>query len=332
MAIPTPAQMEVGKLAIDPTFSDGLGNRVGPRLYTLTTNNQVAGFYADGVQISGVTGNRAQMLSDGLAVIDTAPANVAVQYISPSLGSDTNDGTRNFPLASIQEALARIAAGAGFGTYNLVLRCGETHVCNTALAATQNAFIRLSGYDDPIYGDLGFNNPYPGYYVAAASNFTRPIVDFQVFTNGAYTQTPVIYCNGLQLDGLDIRLVNQLSTYPGDPHFCFLASQSTGSFGCNVTTRSNFSYLLRTPQFVFENAVITLAPSTSFGEVRTSFFTSQDNSYATTFSAPGQPTFTGRMSNARATLTPANIQTGGAYDATTKSQFGWGTSWDIFAP
>jgi hypothetical protein len=44
MAAPNPAQMEIGKLAIDPVRLDGGGNRIGPRLYTKSSDGQVVEF------------------------------------------------------------------------------------------------------------------------------------------------------------------------------------------------------------------------------------------------------------------------------------------------
>lgn len=44
MAAPNPATMEVGRLAIDPVRLDGTGARIGPRLYTLSTDGQVVEF------------------------------------------------------------------------------------------------------------------------------------------------------------------------------------------------------------------------------------------------------------------------------------------------
>lgn len=44
MPAPNPATMEVGRLAIDPVRLDGTGARIGPRLYTLSSDGQVAEF------------------------------------------------------------------------------------------------------------------------------------------------------------------------------------------------------------------------------------------------------------------------------------------------
>lgn len=44
MGAPSPSEMSVGKLAIDPVRLDGSGNRIGPRLYTLTSDGQVIEF------------------------------------------------------------------------------------------------------------------------------------------------------------------------------------------------------------------------------------------------------------------------------------------------
>lgn len=44
MPAPNPVTMDVGKLAIDPVRLDGSGQRIGPRLYTLSTDGQVIEF------------------------------------------------------------------------------------------------------------------------------------------------------------------------------------------------------------------------------------------------------------------------------------------------
>lgn len=60
-------------------------------------------------QMASVTsGNLLRYNGDGLYVALQAAANVAVQYVSSSAGSDSNDGSRASPLKTIAYALSRV--------------------------------------------------------------------------------------------------------------------------------------------------------------------------------------------------------------------------------
>lgn len=66
MAAPSPIQMEVGKLAIDPVHLDGQGNRIGPRLYTLATDGQV-------IEFMPATGTVAPLISPVYTITTLVP-------------------------------------------------------------------------------------------------------------------------------------------------------------------------------------------------------------------------------------------------------------------
>lgn len=81
-----------------------------------------------------------------------APPDLANLYVSPSLGNDANAGTRDAPLASVNEAFTRHENQAV--TYNLHLRSGENHVLSGTSAARMTlANLNIFTYDEPTYQD-----------------------------------------------------------------------------------------------------------------------------------------------------------------------------------
>lgn len=282
------------------------------------------------VRVSAAPGNRIQVLADGLAVIDEAPVNLAVQFVSVS-GNDANDGSRASPLATLREALRRISMGPGVGRYMIAFKAGETFNIDTEVAETPNASLIFSVYDDPIYGDAVMADPAPGYYAWAAPNLSRPVLDFGVYNVAGFLATPVVRAANIRLDGFVVLGPSQTPTYPGVQHYNFETAGELNQRGCDITMRSAFTYLARAQIMWGQGLILTLPANTTWGEYRSTYTADEDNAFNIPFSAPGYPSFTGRASNARALLTPANIQSYGGYDVTTKSTFGWDVTWDIFA-
>lgn len=66
---------------------------------------------------SVTSGNLLRYNVDGLYVALQAAANVAVQYVSSSTGSDSNDGSRASPLKTIAYALSRVPANTASTIY-----------------------------------------------------------------------------------------------------------------------------------------------------------------------------------------------------------------------
>lgn len=82
MSAPSPSQMEVGKLAIDPVRLDAGGNRIGPRLYTLTSDGQVQEFLP-------AAGTTAPLISPVVATTSLTPGfltdGVFYEYSGPAI-------------------------------------------------------------------------------------------------------------------------------------------------------------------------------------------------------------------------------------------------------
>lgn len=67
-----------------------------------------------GIRLSSAKGNLIQQRKDGLYYGVEAPPDTANLYVSSTMGDDGNAGTRNAPLKTIREAIARNSVGTQF--------------------------------------------------------------------------------------------------------------------------------------------------------------------------------------------------------------------------
>lgn len=281
-----------------------------------------------GLKISGDPGNRLHVRDDGVGVWDDPPANVARQYVSNS-GDDGNDGTKGAPIKTMKEALRRIGLDGALGHYTIYLKAGETFGLSETVNFREenpNLSLRITWFGDPQYGDFG-ETSCADYYPWQAPDLQRPTLEFLSYARGEYIDHKVLHVeNTLRLTGIIVKTPAQNPTYPGAASFIFEGGLLHLE-GSDVHVRTNS--LFRGSDLRTQRANLTLSSGSILRSVYRMSFTRAEDGSARTRSCDGYPTYNARIGNFRSVLTPSNH--GGSYDSTTKTQFGWATSWDIFA-
>ena len=290
------------------------------------------------IPISKDDGNMIQVRDDGIYYGTTAPVDISSLYISTSLGSDTNPGTRAAPLKTVEAALDIIAERNAPGSYAIRLRAGETFEPTRRVWLGAGTWaLRFSYYDDPLFGDILARS---GYYPNADARLQRPtlkintyvrdtannivdwtgayvpadgtitfegvIVDFSQSGAGAITGGGWCwYVSELQFSGCDIKLVSD--------HEGIGSARSIITRQCNVSITGNVQFFISDyapgwmdTQWVPEGAT----NKDPYGE---------------------GPDVIGRPYNMRDVVTPSNAMALADFDASTKTLFGWNANWDIFA-
>lgn len=314
---------------------EGLGfNFASDGTVSVTGDGTVANPFKLDVKISGEEGNRLEVRNGRLGVFDTAPPDLANLYISYVSGSDANPGTRGAPLKTLAEATKRIVENSpARGTFNLFFKSGEQHLVNARLYSLRNAQVNFYYYDDPTFGD-GLASC-PGSYPNLAASLVRPDIRFQAYNdpNLGGTVWPYLQTNDVGLFGVSVQTPNQIPTaLGGPPHFIFESFSVAQLNGCDIAI--NAGRLIRPRSLVMQLSQLTMNAANNVRLADMAFNPSLDatdiytpGSYVE--QCPGGPVIDYRSGNTRTVLNPSNI--GGAYDAATKTMFGYNTTWDIFA-
>lgn len=128
------------------------------------------------------SGNLLQLDENGLFYGIEAPPDLDVLYISTTLGDDSNSGTRENPLATINEAFRRLPTNV---SSTIRLRAGETFeiTSNLRVRGAERVF---EPYDDPYYDgnlkpELDSNIWY--YDPALVDEVNRPNIIFKWYIN-----------------------------------------------------------------------------------------------------------------------------------------------------
>ncbi|MCX8963258.1 hypothetical protein EHW64_19610 [Erwinia psidii] len=286
-----------------------------------------------GVQLSADTGNQLQIRDDGLYTGLVGPGDLINLYVSSS-GDDSAAGTRAAPLMTVGEALTRISAKGAPGSYTINLKAGESFELDKAYSLGSGTFSLLFiFYDDSTFGD---ERARYGWWPEADERLQRPSLTFDTYTddNGVVVGTslsalPKIERVTFEGVNLVVKTTNGVSRTSQ-----FLICSEMYFYGCNifiegvmgvgsagnVGTGSSNVYFHGTAGFVSND----LAPSV------TNMTLVPEGETVTDPLGKGVDVV-GRTSNIVSVLTPDTICNGGTYDKTTKSSFGWRTSWDIFA-
>lgn len=310
---------------------EGLGfNFASDGTVGVTGDGSVGNPFKLDVKISGDSGNRLEVRNGALGVFDTAPPNLAIQYISYALGNDANAGTREAPLKTMTEATRRVnQETGGYGTFYFNVRANETHVLDQYLHQMPNAELVIQVYDDPIYGDR--STDCEAYYSYFAPNLSRPVFDFRSYTlpSGSGTVWPLFLVRKMIVQGVDWRTPIAGPTAPGGPHWFTMEAQGNiWLAGSNVHVRKGL--VARCGSLTFQGVQLALDPGGTVidGQYGTSINT-QDIMTQTPAACGGKPSFTERNGNVTQVINPSNV--GLPTDPATKTMFGFNATWDIFA-
>lgn len=330
----TPLGIDMGCLA-EEVLDTGFNVQDTPSV-DLSGNGTLATPLSADVQLSPDTGNLLTERSNGLYYGLEAPPEVAVLYVSTSLGDNSNPGTRALPLQTIDEAFARqINAPVN---YTILLRAGETFV-QTGRPARNLANYVITYYDDPIYDDAAAA-ACAGYHPMYADNLSRPtwVIDARLSGDGTPINTGVSAGN-LSLRGLRILGRWQLpdTTQPSIP-LSGVSAATIECFGCVLNSepqpRTRWMFVagaidLATTEVDFDLDGLTyITRVTGPVEVRLGSHLNPGGCGAST------PPITDLVTSTAAALsmvTVNNLAAGASYHASTKSTWGVTPTWDLFA-
>ncbi|ETD67537.1 hypothetical protein V757_11145 [Pelistega indica] len=288
------------------------------------------------IPLSRTAGNRIEVRGDGIGVWDTAPPNLATQYVDAVNGNDTNAGTRDAPLKTFAKALDRVSReSAGYGTFAIFLKSGQTHNVTQLLSETANAYIVVTTYDDPIF-DIATKVVCPGAYAWTAVELQRATLQFNVIPEPGYetqyTTIPYIVANRILFVGVNIRRGDGRVTFPGARHFIIETDGLVQVQGCNI-------YIGKNGQFARPGSIWLQSCWVTFHAEASVFLSPINNPVVTTDSLRNEdPTAVERCpglsyrhvgDNVRKALTPEKI--GFVVNKESKTIFNGGTNWDIFA-
>lgn len=283
------------------------------------------GLYSKGVEISPDAGNRIEERANGIGVWDTAPPDLAFQYVSTS-GNDANPGTKAQPLRTLREALNRIPPNNN-GSFTIKLKAGQSFPLDQNF--NLSGAVQITVYDDPKYGEADFIDYNP---LGLATDCTRPILNCSVYVgDGGYVYPARLICaTQLILKGLIINCNPNITAPTGNVHF---NSPATIFWGCLVNVgvgargwavqgtnassvhtdwniASNGSALgfeLQSLQRLFNRTPGSIVPA-----------------------AHGYPAWTVRGTNIQSVVNYMNVGNTHEYNVATQSLFGIMVNWNIF--
>lgn len=283
-----------------------------------------------GLAVSTDAGNLIQLRDNGVYYGISPKPNVQKLYLAND-GNDSNDGTRESPLATVGEALRRIVASNSVGSFTIALKAGHTFRFpdDRVNFWYGTMTINFVFWGDSIYQDWDTNHG-ATYEPAAASDLNRPTLIF-----GSYSTQGVTILSGF-------ADVDELSFYGLNVNFDFQQDSTGGYWGNYAKSQLIFKgCVIKVPSFggIGSAQIVRLMYSqftNTTSEKR--FFIADFNPYIyhgtitdlSTKSDQGFPVYTPIEDNIEKTLTKDNICALATYDANTKSTFGFSTNWDIF--
>lgn len=183
------------------------------------------------LKISPDEGNRIERRNNGIGVWDKAPPDLENQYVSNS-GNDANEGTKAKPLRTIDEALRRIPSSNG-GEFIIHLKANHSFVITKRY--NLNGSLRITVYDDPIYGDYETPEYNP---LGLATNASRAILNFSPYlgSTGLTYPSGVDTVGGILIKGISMATDDSSTGYTPRVHL-----RSSGGeirfWGCNVIVK-----------------------------------------------------------------------------------------------
>ena len=286
------------------------------------------------IPISKDSGNMIQVRDDGIYYGVVAPADIRVHYISSTLGDDRNDGSKKSPIRTINEAAKRIAARNVGGSYALRLRAGETFpLSSIAWLGEGKINLSLEYYDDAIFGELRSRQ---GWWPQADTRLNRPTVVFDTYLEGGIVNPSAISCGdagSLIFNGVSAVFANSAGKTTGGGWFLYWSTMDfIGSdielLGDYVGIGSSTNILLRQC-----NLKHTGATQAFIADYAPQLFQQELIIPGGTVRDPlGEgPDVIGRGHNLSKNLKVSKAMALATYNSSTKTFFGWGANWDIFA-
>lgn len=288
-----------------------------------------------GVQLSSAEGNQLQIKDDGLYYGPITPASISLLYVASS-GSDDNPGSRDKPLLTVDKALSLIAGMGISGAYTIFLKAGETFSLQGDHPVGQGTFnLTFTYFDDPTFGDI---RSHDGWYPITDARLKRPMVIFDTSLGedglirwNTINSSPKL--DSLHFDGVSVTFSNSAGAstgggwalyvdeliFSGSDIFITGDYQGIGSAVTVALRKANLYLQGKTQPFVAD-----YSPDIFYLELLPEGETKSDPTGVS-------PDVTGRPSNIKDILTPQNAMALGTYDSKTKTTFGWGVNWDIFA-
>lgn len=286
------------------------------------------------VKLSNDNGNLLEVRKDGLYYGQTPKAETTELYVSATLGSDTNKGSRDAPFKTLHRALNAIVENKTSGAYIIRLRAGETFEFPLARVWFPQTMLHISigYYDDPNYPD--FDKYIHGVYTPyCAPDLKRPIL---------------VYADYITEDGF-LRHAG----YDTAGEFVLRHYGLNVKYDLRPGSLSGLGFYLE--ELVYEGCVIDLDETEGIGSakvirLRGNRFNNTQRNVTNLFVSDLSPNiwvfdplieqgqsggkakdFTPMMGNEKNVFYPENIMGISAFDRSTKSVFGYTVNWDIFA-
>lgn len=293
------------------------------------------------IPISPDGGNLLENRGNGLYYGMQAPPDIANLYISGNYGIDTNPGTKDNPLKTLDRLSDILNSRNPSGIVNVWLHAGEVFQ-GTKMLYVGNGALTLTFYyyNDPIFGDaysIGQYNPW------LDRRLNRPKIVYDTFYNkNTNTIQPSSFIGTTQLSliyqGVDVDVNDSLGKGTSDGA-SFIYSLNSDFRGSVITLNSNTIGYGSSSSIILRQAIIKINDLENHPDKK--LFSSDRNpslvyvNYGKdgdTHKDPAgiRPDVIGQGTNVKEVLKPQNIMAGAEYDATTKSQFGYTTSWDPF--
>jgi len=129
-----------------------------------------------GIRLSSDNGNLLQQRKNGLYYGIEAPPDTANLFVSSTMGDDSNTGTRNAPLKTIREAIARNTVGTKFNVY---LYETDVHEWRGSWSYLANGkLFTLSPYG-PVTDDVKTRSPRGSIMWMRSRELVRPTIRFK---------------------------------------------------------------------------------------------------------------------------------------------------------
>jgi len=129
-----------------------------------------------GIRLSSDNGNLLQQRKNGLYYGIEAPPDTANLFVSSTMGDDSNTGTRNAPLKTLHEAIARNTVGTKFNVY---LYETDVHEWRGSWSYLANGKLFTFQPYGPVTDDVKTRNPRGSLQWLRSRQLVRPTIRFK---------------------------------------------------------------------------------------------------------------------------------------------------------
>ena len=157
------------------------------------------------LRVSALEDNQLKVRDDGIYQGNTARPDLRYLYVA-NHGSDSNPGTREAPLQTIQEALNRLEDISAW--YDIMLH--ENHQFEWVWSLKNNANVMFRAYGptiDSTYPNTTSNNAYYRGYVA--KTYPRPTINVRVRERNNYIMRDNFSARNTHMNGLRVNIYNR---------------------------------------------------------------------------------------------------------------------------